>query len=161
MTNQNIKEKVWSYIKNTGVCMMVTQGLNQEFQARPMHIVQNSYDGTLYFFTKITSPKVSQIKSENSVCLTFNDHQNSNHVTLYGTARMNNDPKLIEKFWNPIIDAWFPEGKDAGTCGLIEVSVEKGEYWDGNENPLEFFYEIIKSNIKDETPDLGENKKFG
>lgn len=159
--NKEIQDKIWNYIKRTRVCMMTTLNQKHVMQSRPMHLVQNEFDGKLYFYTKVRSPKVKELHQEDRVSLTFTDSENSNYVSLYGTGKLVRDQKLIDKFWNPVIEAWFPEGKESDNCALIEVTIEKGEYWDGTDNSLEFFYEIIKSNIKDEKPDIGENRKFG
>ena len=161
MSSSEHKQKIWNYIKDLKTAMLVSLDESDDLHARPMALVQDEYDGKIWFFTSASADKVDEIRQDHKVCLTFNDHENDNHVSLTGNARLSRDKELIEKFWNPIVAAWFPDGKDAPDCALLEIKIEKGEHWDSSSNPIVFFSEIIKANVKDEQPDLGENQKFG
>lgn len=161
MTSPEHKQKIWNMIKDTKVGMLVT--LDDDIpRARPMHLVQDEYDGTLLFFTRRSAEKVSETAKDHDVCISFSDQEEGVYVSLSGTARLNDDQDLIEKYWNPFIAAWFPEGKDGGDVALLEIKVEMGEHWKAKKSKAFQLYEVAKANIKkNETPDLGENQKFG
>ncbi|MFP4313899.1 MAG: pyridoxamine 5'-phosphate oxidase family protein [Alphaproteobacteria bacterium] len=160
MSSQEHKEKIWNYIKDIKTCMLVTE--DQGFMhARPMHIVQDDYDNKLWFFTSKSSEKVSEVQNKHRVCLTFSDTEKNVYVSLSGHAHLTQDKTLIDKFWNKVVAAWFPDGKESEDVALLEIKIDKGEHWDATSNPATFMAEIAKANIKDETPDLGENRKFG
>lgn len=121
-------------------------------RARPMNLVQEEYDGTLWFFTRRSAEKVSEAHRDHDVCLSFSDQEEGVYVSLSGIAKLTADRELIEKYWNPFVSAWFPEGKDDPDLALLEIKVTMGEY----------LYEFAKANVrKDATPNLGENEKFG
>ena len=160
MSSPEHKQKIWNYIKDIKTAMMITED-GDDLHGRPMTLVQDAYDGTIWFFTKADSEKVEEIHHNRKVCLTFCDHDNDVHVSLSGKAKLTRDKKLIDKYWNKVVSAWFPEGKDDPSCALLEVKISKGEHWDADGNPLSFLYEITKANLTDEEPDLGENQKFG
>ncbi len=160
MSSKEHKEKIWNYIKEIKVGMLTTMD-DQSLSACPMHIVQKEYDGTLWFFTKTNSEKVSDIQSEHDVGLTFCNHEDGVHVSLSGRAKLIHNQELIDQFWNPFVSAWFPEGKNSPSVALLEVKIHKGEHWDSEDSKARQLYEIAKSNVTGEQPDMGENKKFG
>jgi general stress protein 26 len=160
MGSPEMKEKIWNYIKDIQIAMVVTDN-DGDLRARPMALVQDDYDGTLWFFTKHDAAKVDEVQKDKHVCVAFSDHDNNVHVSMSGTANITKDQNLIDTMWNPIVAAWFPEGKDHPNVALLEIKVHKGKYWDSDKNPITFFYEIAKANVKDEHPDMGENRKFG
>ena len=159
MSSKEHKEKIWNLVENVKVGMLCTQ-LDDGIHARPMHIVQDSYDGHIWFYTNLKSEKVFEVKKNKDVCLTSSCPEKEIYVSLSGTAQLNRDPGLIDKFWNPFIASWFPNGKD-DTVGLIQIHVHGGEHWDSTTSKLLQIYEMVKANVTDTTPNLGENEKFG
>lgn len=160
MSSKEHKEKIWNYIKDIKTCMLVTD-VGGFMHARPMHLVQDEYDNKIWFFTSKSSEKVTEIENKHRVCLTFTDNNTNVFVSLTGHAHLTQERSLIEKFWSPVVEAWFPEGQNSADVALLEIKIEKGEHWDATSNPAAFIYEIAKSNLTDQEPDLGENKKFG
>lgn len=160
MSSPEHKAKVWKMIEAIKVGMLATE-VSGTLRARPMHIVQDAYDGTLWFFTSKTSAKVFEIKSDRDVCITFASEKTETYVSLTGRARITQDRSLIERYWNPFVAAWFPEGKDDPEVALIEVQVQAGEHWDSTSSKALQLFEVAKANLTASTPDLGENEKFG
>ena len=159
MSSKEHKEKIWNYIKDIKTCMFVTD--DGFIHARPMQLVQDDYDNKIWFFTKKSSEKIDEIQDKHKVCLAFSDTSDGVYVSLTGFAHITQDKALIDKYWNSVVSAWFPEGKDSDDVALIEVKVEKGEHWDSKASPIAFMYEIAKANMTDQEPDMGEHKKFG
>ena len=161
MSSPEHKQKIWKMIKDIKVGMLVT--LDGEMpRARPMHLVQEEYDGTLWFFTHRSAEKVSETHRDHDVCLSFSDQEEGVYVSLSGKANLTDDRELIEKYWNPFVAAWFPDGKDDPDLTLLEIKVTMGEHWKAKESKVFQLYEFARANIKrDAKPNLGENEKFG
>ncbi len=160
MSSKEHKEKIWNYIKDAPVGMLTTMD-GQDMRARPMHIVQDEYDGTLWFFTKRSADKVFETDTGAGVCVTFSDQDSGIYVSLTGNATLTQNKALIDKFWSPFAGAWFEKGKDDPEVALLEIKISKGEHWEADENKIVQLYEIAKANLTDDTPDIGENQKFG
>jgi len=160
MSSPEHKQKIWKLIQDIRVGMLVSDD-GGDLNARPMTLVQDDYDGTLWFFTGKDSEKVDEIKKDKDVCLTFADKDDSTYVSLSGKARLSQDKALIEKFWNPFVAAWFPDGKSDPNVALLEIKINKGEHWKTDKNGLLQLVEMAKANFTDEKPDLGENEEFG
>ena len=151
MSSPEHKQKIWNYIKDIKVGMLTTMHDN-ELRARPMHIAQDEYDGTIWFYTNIHSEKVFELENDRHICLTFEDPNDETYVSLTGTARLSQNQEIIDKYWNPFVAAWFPEGKDGGNVALIEIKIKKGEHWDATSSSAIQLFEFAKANIKDEYP---------
>ncbi|WP_166254790.1 pyridoxamine 5'-phosphate oxidase family protein [Marinobacter salicampi] len=160
MSSQEHKEKVWNLIKGIKAGMLTTLH-GRELRARPMYLVQDSYEGTLWFFTDLNAEKVFELEEDNDVCVSFSDPKEHSYVSLTGLGRVTQDKSLIEKFWNPFVGSWFPDGKDSPNVGLLEIKVTKGEHWNSDSSKMVQFFKMAKANVQDETPDLGEHEKFG
>ncbi len=160
MSSPEHKEKIWNIIKELKVGMLVTED-GSDLRARPMHLVQDDYDGTIWFFSDKDSAKVYDIKGGHHVCLTFCDHDEGIHVSLSGVAEIDHNKELIDKFWNPFVDVWFPEGKNDPNLTLIKINIKSGEHWDSEDNKILQFAELVKAKATGEKPDMGEHEKFG
>lgn len=160
MSNPEHKQLIWNLIKDVGVGMLTTQD-GDDLRARPMKLVQDDYDGKLWFFTKRSAEKVMEAAGEQAACVTFESPEAHVYVSLSGRARLSSDPNLIEKFWNPWAAAWFPEGKGDPEVVLLEIKVYKGEHWKNDENLIFKLVEYAKANVTAKRPNLGENQKFG
>lgn len=160
MSSPEHKAKIWGMIKPMQVGMLTTE-VAGSLHARPMHIVQDEYDGTLWFFTSKASEKVFEIKKDRDVCLTFTSEKAETYVSLSGRATITQDKKLIEKYWSAFVGAWFPEGKDDPQVALIEVHVSAGEHWDSTSSNVLQLFEVAAAHLTDSKPDLGENEQFG
>lgn len=163
MSSPEHKALIWNLIKDIKVGMMVTKATEDDsMHGRPMTLVQDAYDGTLYFFTSKKAAKVLEIDNDKDVCLTFSNPSDQAYVSLSGTAKLTDDKELIDRYWNSYVAAWFDEGKDHDDLGMLTIKINKGEHWDAKENKLVQLFEVAKANaLESKTPDLGENEKFG
>ncbi len=162
MSTPEHKQFIWNLIKEIKVGMLVTEDDDENvLRGRPMHLVQDAYDGTLYFYTSKNASKVYEIKDHRDVCITFSDPGDQVYVSLSGKAHLTQDRELIDRYWNPWAEAWFENGKEDADVAMLQVKINKGEHWDADESKLVQAIEIAKANVTESTPDLGENEKFG
>ncbi|MEJ2005328.1 MAG: pyridoxamine 5'-phosphate oxidase family protein [Cyclobacteriaceae bacterium] len=162
MSSPEHKQFIWNLIEKIKVGMLVTEDEDESvLRGRPMHLVQDAYDGTLFFYTSKKSSKVFEIRDNRDVCITFSDPDNQVYVSLSGKAQLTQDRELIDRYWNPWAEAWFENGKQDPDVAVLKIKISKGEHWDADENKLIQAIEIAKSNVTSSTPDLGDNEKFG
>jgi len=150
-------EKIWNIIQNTKVGMLTTSG--DMLRARPMHVVQESYEGKLWFFIDLSSDTVGEVEDK-QVCLSFCEQHGGSYLSLTGHATLITEKSLIDQFWNSTVATWIPEGKEGSNVGLICIDVNFGEYWINDKTKVGTFFEIAKAKLSKQRPDLGENNKF-
>ena len=72
--------------------------------------------------------KVSQLAARPNVGLSI---VSGNCVMVVaGTASTSRDPDLIRRLWHPTYRAWFPHGAADREATVIQVTVERIDYWE-------------------------------
>ncbi len=160
MISEHEQQKLWSLMKKIKVGMMVTQD-GQELRSRPMHIVQNEFDGSLWFFSDRDSAKVYELKKENHVCISFEDRDKNQYLSVSGIASTTTDRSKKMELWNPLVGAWFEQEYTSPEIVLIKIDILKAELWETDKNSVSQIYEIAKAAFSEKTPDIGENRKYG
>ena len=70
------------------------------------------------------------------------------------------DPARIEKYWNPIVAAWYPEGKADPHLTLLCLDVTDAQVWISEGGPIKFAFEVAKANLTGQTPDVGGSTRL-
>ncbi|HEX5236625.1 MAG TPA: pyridoxamine 5'-phosphate oxidase family protein [Silvibacterium sp.] len=128
--------KIAELVKDIRICMMSTVGPDGEIESRPMATQETAFDGTVWFLTRGSSEKASDIRQDAHVALMYADPENSKYVTLRGRASMHRDEAKIKELWNPMYKAWFPKGEDDPDITVVRVDVTEGDYWEANASKL-------------------------
>lgn len=158
--NNKQLEKIGDMIEDIRIAMMTTVDEQGNLVSRPMAALQVDNDGTIWFFTKRSSPKVDQIENnEHKVNLSFADVSDSDYVSVSGTAKEFDDRAKIDELWNPQSKAWFPEGKDDPELTLLKVHIDMAEYWNSNDSTMLRFFQQAAAVITGNPPKMGENEK--
>ena len=121
-------------IAESEVAMFCTSRGEGELETRPMSTQVVDEDGTLWFFSGVDSNKNRAIQSGCAVRLIYAVPSKSAYMTLEGEASIVRDRKKIEELWNPIVKAWFSEGKDDPRLSLLAFRPTRGHYWDTKTN---------------------------
>ena len=150
--------KLYDLIKDVKIAMMTTVDTDGTLHSRPMHSQQADEHGDLWFFTKLPSPKLTEISRDNEVNLAYSDPDRQHYVSVSGKAEIVRDRAKIDVLWSEGMRTWFPEGKDDPTIGLIRVHPVKGEYWDSPSSTMLHLYGYAKAAITGESPKPEQEK---
>ncbi|MEO6733134.1 MAG: pyridoxamine 5'-phosphate oxidase family protein [Ferruginibacter sp.] len=130
LNSKEAVEKLQALVKDIGTCMFFTNTQTGIHNTRPMAVIEVDVNGNLWFFTNRQSAKIGDIEKDNNVHLVFANPSKDSYLDIRGRASIEQDGKSIEDKWNPIVKAWFPEGKnDPGLC-LLKVKTDEAHYWD-------------------------------
>jgi general stress protein 26 len=157
MITPDQNDKLWALIKGMRTGMLVTQG--EFLHARPMGLLQKDFQGILWFFTDKNSPKAEEIKNNPEVCIAFGDSSADDFVSLTGYASFSDNRAKIDELWSPVAGVYF-KGKDDPDLILLQIDVQRAEYWDSKSNKMVQIFEMIKAGLTGKQADLGENRKF-
>ncbi len=151
--------KLYDLIKDVKIAMMTTVDTDGTLHSRPMHGAKADEHGDLWFFTRIQSPKITEISRDNEVNLAYGDTSGQNYVSISGKAEVVRDRERIKELWSEPLRAWFPDGSDDPTIALIRVHPVKGEYWDSPSSTLVHLYGYVKAAVTGEPPKPGDQAK--
>jgi general stress protein 26 len=118
-------------IKSIRAAMLVTTDKHGNPWSRPMITRDMDENGTLWFFTKRNSQKVSDITADNRVTVVYTNPDDALYVSVRGRAEVVHDMARKKELWNPLVKAWFPDGLDDPELVLLKVTPERAEYWQG------------------------------
>lgn len=150
---------LWKRVKKIKVGMMTSRD-GDKLRSRPMYITQEEFSGIFYFFTRTDAHKTAEINIQDDVNISFMDVDDDEYVSVSGTARLSNNREKLAELWTPMVAAWFPEGRDSGAVGLLEVHVKSAEVWDAQEGKMKQMLELLSAKAKQQKPNLGSNRKL-
>jgi general stress protein 26 len=153
------QDKVVEIMRGDRFCMLTSIGVSDEgrLHSHPMTPQQVTDDGDVWFFLDGTSEQGANITAEKRVNLAFSD--GSTWLSVSGHGSLQQDRARIEELWNPMVEAWFPEGKDSDKVRLLLVETDSAEYWDSpGGGRIASALAFAKSKVTGQRPDVGESR---
>ena len=142
--------------------MLTTAEPDGKLRSRPMATQKAEFDGTLWFFTRASSPKVDEVEQWHNVNLSYASPDSNTYVSVTGTASLVRDAAKVKELWNPILKAWFPNGLEDPDLALLHVTVQKAEFWDSPSSTMVHIAGFVKAIATGQayTPSAGEHEKI-
>jgi general stress protein 26 len=78
------------------------------------------------------------------------------YASVYGTASLSDDRDRIRELWSPMVKAWFPQGVEDPHLVLLRLDVERGEYWDSDQNSMLKMFAVAKALATGKRAKVGE-----
>ena len=120
----------------------------------------DQWDGSLWFFTKKSSPKVGEVQQNfDQVNVSYSDPTKMSFVSVSGKAEFVDDKAKLKELWSPFLKVFFPQGLDDPDLTLMKVTANYGEYWDSPSNKMVQLFAMAKAAATKNPKALGENKK--
>jgi len=159
---ENDIEKLAGLIKDVKIAMLTTVDHDGSLRSRPMATQKAKFDGTLWFFTHASSPKIDEVEQTHEVNLSYASPDDNTYVSVSGTAQLVRDAAKSKELWNPILKAWFPRGLEDPDLALLHVNVDKAEYWDSPSSTMVHIAGFVKAIAtgKAYKPSPGEHEKL-
>jgi general stress protein 26 len=122
-------------VRQMKVGMLTTLEADGSLRSRPLQTVEVDAEGRLWFFTEAHSPKSERIEAaDHQVNLSYADPRDEDFASISGTARVVRDAERMRALWTPQLERWFPRGLEDPDLALLEVRIDKAEYWDEPRN---------------------------
>jgi general stress protein 26 len=145
-----VQKRLWKAIEErhgTGMLGLMSSG--QHFQ--PMTAFVEEESGQLWFFTRKDTDLAQAADGGQAM---FVIQTNDLQACIGGRLVETFDRERMDKYWNSVVAAWYPEGKDDPQLTMLRLDSDDAEVWLSS-NPLKFAWEIAKANTTHTTPDAG------
>ncbi len=153
-------EKLRELVRDIRFAMLTTVDESGFLRSRPMATQEMADDGTLWFFTGVDSPKVSEAQ-DYPVNVALTEPKDNTYVSISGTAALVTDSAKIHELWKPQLTAWFPNGVDDPNVALLRITPTAAEYWDAPNNAIVHLFGLAKALItRQPASDVGEHEKI-
>jgi general stress protein 26 len=116
-------------IRDIRIALLTTVDREGQFHTRPVQTLQVEDDGTLWFFTDWTSPKVTELHCDSRVSLGYADLAKNVYVALSGQGRLVRDVQKAKELWSIEQGAYYPKGPDDERLAVLRVAIVHAEYW--------------------------------
>jgi general stress protein 26 len=128
-TSSDQQKHLFKIVNDARTAFMVTHQAGS-LHGRPMVNAEvKEGDSVIYFATQRRSGKVDELDHDPHVCLGYTNSTGSEWASLNGLARVIDNRAKIKELWSAVWKNWF-EGPDDPNLVLIEVTPDRGEYWD-------------------------------
>jgi general stress protein 26 len=156
------QQALWDLIHDIRHAMLTTTRADGSMRSRPM-TTQNSRvdeDDTLYFFASLAGDVAEDLRRESHVNVTYSDPDGKRYVSICGRARFIANDLKKTSLWSPAALAWFPQGSDDPDLGLLEVRIDRAEYWDQKSSKMVQLLRIAKAAVTGHSrAHLGEHRE--
>ena len=134
-------------------------GLDQPgYHAQPMTAFRDEAAGTIWFFTREDTDlaKDAAVGSGQSAMFHYGSKDQNVWACIHGQLSVHGpDREIIDRYWNPVLAAWYPDGKDDRMLTILRFDADDGRVWVNEGGFFKFAYEIAKANVTKELPDAG------
>lgn len=151
------RTKIAELVKKFRFAMLVTRHADGALAAHPLTVQEAEFDGDLWFLVSKSSSPVRDVTADPNTNVSLSS--DNAWVSLSGTARLVEDRAKVEELWNPIVEAWFPEGADDPDIGVLKFTADSAQYWDTPGGKIATAFSFVKAKITGEQYDDGESGK--
>ncbi len=128
LTAAEAEKEFWKSLKESNTGLL---GLDQPgYHAQPMTAFREAETGTIWFFTR-------------------------DDTDLARDAGIGGGQSAMFHYWNPVLGAWYPDGKDDPHLTILRFDADDGRVWVSKGGLIKFAFEIAKANITKTLPDAG------
>lgn len=149
-------------IKPVRFAMFTTVDQYGHLVSQPMTRQDTDADGAIWFYTSTLTELWENIAHQPEVNLAFSEPEDNLYVSVSGIAERVVDRARMHALWNPMVQAWFPNGPEDEHVVLVRVVPHSAQYWDSDESKMVRMFQYAKAVITGQTPDIdpGEHGKI-
>ncbi len=159
MDRKDIEERLWKALEDERTGMLGLTGPDADHM-QPMTGFCERGPGAIWFFLRRDNHLIQSLSqgAKAMYCLNTKDHEV--WACIAGSLYEQHDQERIDKYWNPVVAAWFPEGKDDPELTLLRLDLDDAQVWVSRKGPIRFALEIAKANLTKSEPDLGDQARL-
>ena len=155
LTPQKAEDAFWDALKKSNTGML---GLDRPGEhAQPMTAFREEETGTIWFFTRDDTDFARDVAvGGQQGMFTYQAKDQKVQACIHGALSIDHDRERIDRYWNPVVAAWYPDGKDDPHLTLIRFDGDAGRVWVSDKGVLGFGYQVLKANLTKTLPDAGD-----
>jgi general stress protein 26 len=134
----HLRKEFWKALQGDRTLMLGLHGVDDDL-TRPMTAQVDLPEdgdkedgGPIYFFASRDEGIGKDFKEGARAIATFASKGHGLFASIHGTLHASNDRAVIERLWNPFVDAWYKDGKDDPVLLLLRFKAKTAEVWDAD-----------------------------
>jgi general stress protein 26 len=143
----------WKHMGDSNTVML---GINDPDQhTQPMTAFAEPDVNMIWFFTRDDLDLATEAKAGKDARMIMMSNDRKVFADIRGTLDTGRDRARIERYWGPMVAAWYPEGKDDPHLMLLRFVPEDGQVWVSTKGLVRLTFEVIKANVTGTMPKAG------
>lgn len=122
---------------------------------QPMAANGSREEGLIWFYTGADTDLAEAARNGGKAQMCVMDHSQSYYAAVIGSLSTHRSEQHIDRYWNAITSAWYPDGKQDPNLTMLKFAPESAAIWIGSNNPVRFGWEIARSAISGDEPNVG------
>ncbi len=147
LKRQDANKKIKELAEKADFCLFTTNLTELPLTTRPMSTRAVDEDGTIWFFSRVSSDKNKEINADNRVQLFYANHSNFEFLTIFGKATILKDVAKAKELWSATAKTWFNEGYDDPELTLLKIEPQDGHYWDTKDGKIVSLFKMVAGAI--------------
>jgi general stress protein 26 len=157
-TTQELEERLWKEVKKGrfGMLGLVGGAPIQHFQ--PMTAFCEPEAGEIWFFTRDDTDLARAVAGGADAMFIVQAKDQDVQACIGGRLEPRPDRERVNRYWNPVVAAWYPGGRDDPHLTLLRLDAREAQIWLSEHGPLKFAWEIARANASHTEPDVGRSE---
>lgn len=122
-----IEEKFWEALKDSPFMMLGVEG-TRDGATQPMTAQFDEGQGPLWFFTARDHDVVAALGQSDQAIAAYASKGHDLYASVRGRLHAEEDPAVIDRFWNPVAAQWY-EGKDDPKLIMLRLEIDSVKVW--------------------------------
>ena len=145
-----VEHRLWDDVERHQVGML---GLVGNADHQPMTAFVEREHEQIWFFTRADTDLARQIGEGREGMFVFQHKELQ--ACILGELTLRHDEARIGKYWNAVVAAWYPQGKDDPRLTMLCLDCRDANVWLSQAGPVKFAWEIAVANATKHEPHLG------
>ncbi len=151
-----VEKQLWAELEH-GRFGMLGSATDSAIGFRPMTAFVEPEANKIWFFTNREAEIAQTAEKGAKATFIVMAKDQEFQACLTGDLRTTFDALHRDKYWSPVVAAWFPKGKDDPGLTLLCLTCGQADVWVSEVGALKFGWEIAKANLTGATPDVGDH----
>jgi general stress protein 26 len=122
---KEIREEMWKAMAASPYVMLGTTTDREHFE--PMYaVLDEDADSEFWFYTK----KDNRAAAGGPATVQFVSKNHDLYASLRGTLTTENDPAVIDRYWNKQVEAWYEQGRQDPSLLMLRFNLADAEIWE-------------------------------
>jgi len=143
----------WDHLKGGSTVMLGVNVPDQHTQ--PMTAFTEPASEEIWFFTRDDTDMATEATNGAEARMVFASKDQEVYADVTGHMVRTYDRARIDRYWNPMVAAWYPEGKDDPHLTMLRFVPHRGQVWVSKQGLLRLVFEVTRANITKTPPDVG------
>lgn len=146
-----VERRLWSELEDHQIGMLGIDGSPR--QTQPMTAFLERDVNQIWFFTR-SDTELSKMIGEGRRA-NFILQTKALQALITGELTLQYDPERIDRYWNAVVAAWYPQGRQDSGLTMLCLNCQDAQVWLSEAGPVRFAWEIAKANATHQPPELG------